>query len=242
MKSYFVNNESVVLHVLENGVASPDIPTLLIICGLWEPAERAIPLLSELPGHVIAFSFRGRGLSGTPKSGYDLEDHLSDIEAIVKHCKLQGYCLLGFSRGASYALGWSLRNQQNMRGLILVDQPPIHRSVSEEAVEFWCNYIYSQVPITNYMRLEALEGLGRDAKEVDFSSQLSQLQIPVSIFIGKNTESDSPSNISDETLQLYTSSIPSCEVVEFQRSGHMIPDDEQEKYIAEVNLFLEKIH
>ncbi|RUT41416.1 hypothetical protein EJP82_23745 [Paenibacillus anaericanus] len=53
--------------------------------------------------------------------------------------------------------------------------------------------------------------------------------------------SDSPSNLSDETLQLYTRSIPSCEVVEFRQSGHMIPDDEQEKYIAEVNLFLEKI-
>jgi len=52
MKSYFVKNESVLLHVLENGTASPDIPSLLVIGGLWEPAEQAIPLLSGLSGIV----------------------------------------------------------------------------------------------------------------------------------------------------------------------------------------------
>jgi len=34
------------------------------------------------------------------------------------------------------------------------------------------------------MRRTALEGLERDAIEVDFSSRLSQLQIPVTFFVG----------------------------------------------------------
>lgn len=236
-----MKNESVALHVLENGVASPDVPSLVIICGLWEPAERAIPLLSGLSNHVIAFSFRGRGLSSTPQAGYDLEDHLSDIEAVVKHCQLENYCMLGFSRGASYAIGWSLQNQRNMKGLILVDQPPIHRSVTAKVVDFWCNLIYLQVPVLNFMRQEALEGLGSDAREVNFSERLPQLQIPVSLFVGRNKEADIPSDISDETLFLYTQSLPNYEIVEFLQSGHMIPDEEQQKYITEVDLFLKKI-
>ena len=83
MKSFFVKNGSVDLHVLENGARSRQPPSLLVVGGLWEPAERAIPLLSGVPGHVVALSLRGRGLSSTPASGYGLGDHLSDIAAIV---------------------------------------------------------------------------------------------------------------------------------------------------------------
>ncbi|WP_019911951.1 alpha/beta fold hydrolase [Paenibacillus sp. HW567] len=238
MKSYFVHNGPVVLHVLENGESTATRPSLLVISGLWEPAERAIPLLTHLPGHVVAFSFRGRGLSSTPQAGYDLEDHLSDIAAVVAHCGLENYCVLGFSRGASYALGWSLQNQHQMKGLILVDQPPIHRSLSAEAVDFWSGLVYMQVPILNFMRREAIEGLGRDAREVDFTAQLSQLKLPVTLFAGRNPAAEIPSDISDETLDKYTRYLSSFHVVEFMHSGHMIPDEEQQKYIAEVGLCL----
>lgn len=240
MKSFFVHNGNVALHVLENGSASPGVPTLLVIGGLWEPAERAIPLLSGISSHVVAFSFRGRGLSSTPHTGYDLADHLSDIESVVKHCQLQNYIVLGFSRGASYALGWSLQNQQHMRGLILVDQPPLHRSIGPDAVDFWTNLVYLQIPLLNFMRREALEGLGNDAVEADFSHKLPQLQIPVTLFVGRNKKADIPSDISEDTLKLYAQSLSSFQVVEFPQSGHMIPDEEQQKYIAEVASFIEK--
>lgn len=40
MKSYSVNNGKVKIHVLENGAASSKTPSLLVITGIWEPAER----------------------------------------------------------------------------------------------------------------------------------------------------------------------------------------------------------
>ena len=240
MKSYFVHNGSVDLHVLENGVPSDETPSLLVIGGLWEPAERAIPLLSELKSHIVAFSFRGRGLSSTPATGYGLADHLSDIEAVVKHCQLQNYCILGFSRGAAYALGWSLDNQKDISGLILVDQPPVHECSRPGYAAYWSNLVYLGVPILNYMHRIALEGLEREAIKVDFSSQLSQLHIPVTLFVGRNKEAIIPTDLSNETLQLYTQAISSCEVVEFVHSGHMIPDEEQQKYISEVAFFITK--
>lgn len=43
-----------------------------------------------------------------------------------------------------------------------------------------------------------LQGMGREAREVDFSAQLPQLAIPVTLFAGRNPESMIPSDISDE--------------------------------------------
>ncbi len=205
MKSFFVHNGPVALHVLENGFPSPETPSLLVIGGLWEPAERAIPVLSGLESHVVALSLRGRGLSSTPASGYDLVDHNSDIEAVVRHCRLHNYCVLGFSRGASYALDWSLQNQGDMRGLILVDQPPVHVKAGPGYVEFWSNLVYLGVPLLNFMRRMALEGL-EEATEIDFSSRLAQLKIPVAIFAGRNKEAKIPSELPDEILQIHSKS------------------------------------
>ncbi|MDQ7094026.1 alpha/beta hydrolase [Desulfosporosinus sp. PR] len=241
MKSFFVDNKTVKIHVLENGTQSSKTPSLLVIGGLWEPAERAIPVLSGLGSHVVALSLRGRGLSSTPAAGYDLDDHLSDIDTVVKHCQLQNYCVLGFSRGGAYALGWSLKNQQKMRGLIIVDQPAVHVKYNLDYVEYWSNLVYLDVPILNFMRRQALEGLASDAHDIDFSPELSKLQIPVTLFVGRNNEAKIASNISDEILKLYTKAIPSCEVVEFFQSGHMIPDEEQQKYITEIASFIRKL-
>lgn len=241
MKSFFVHNGPVALHVLESGMPSCETPSLLVVGGLWEPAERAIPLLSGLSGHVVALSLRGRGLSSTPEAGYDLAHHLSDMEAVVRHCQLQAYCMLGFSRGASYALGWSLENQRKMSGLILVDQPPVHSKPGPGYVEFWSNLIYQGVPVLNFVRRTAIEGLEREALHVDFSPRLPEIGIPVTLFVGRNQEANIPTDLPDETLEIYTRGIPSCEVVKFSQSGHMIPDEEQEKYIAQVALFLKKL-
>ncbi len=99
MKSYFVSSGDVKIHVLENGVTSDIYPPLLIIGGLWEPAERAIPVISSLKSRAVALSLRGRGLSSTPKTGYDLDDHLSDIDAVVRYCGLKNTARSGFRAG-----------------------------------------------------------------------------------------------------------------------------------------------
>lgn len=239
MRSHFIANKSVLLHVLEEGERSLDKPSLLVINGLWEPAERAIPLLSGLSGHVVTFSFRGRGLSSTPETGYGLDDHLSDIAAVVQHCELHEYVLLGFSRGASYALGWALRHQQELRKLILVDQAPLHRSLTPEAVNFWIGLTYQQVPILNYMRQEALEGLGREAEWVDYSLDLVDLSLPVILFEGGRKEGDIPSDLTEDILHLYKEKVADLTVKTFPQAGHMIPDEATEAYIREVANCLE---
>ncbi|MRN55172.1 hypothetical protein GJB61_19510 [Paenibacillus sp. LC-T2] len=65
--------------------------------------------------------------------------------------------------------------------------------------------------------------------------------MPVALFVGRNAVAKIPSDISEETLKIYKESIPELNVIEFQYSGHMIPDEEQQKYIEEVGLFLQKL-
>jgi hypothetical protein len=63
-----------------------------------------------------------------------------------------------------------------MRGLIIVDQPPVHQRLGPGDVDFWSNLVYLGIPMLNSMRRQALEGLERDAAEVNFCPQLSQLR------------------------------------------------------------------
>jgi pimeloyl-ACP methyl ester carboxylesterase len=49
------------------------------------------------------------------------------------------------------------------------------------------------------------------------------------------------SDLSDETIDLYKREIPNCEVVEFMHSGHMIPDEEQQKYLLQIDSFIRKM-
>ena len=88
------------------------------------------------------------------------------------------------------------------------------------------------------MRIRALEGLGREAKEVSFLSRLPELKIPVTVFAGRNKYSRIESDLTDSMLDEYMKSVPLCKIVVFHQSGHMIPDEEREKYIEEVRLVL----
>lgn len=240
MKSLFADNGPVKVHALDNEAASK-LPPLLVIGGLWESAERALPVLCGLGSRAVALSLRGRGLSSTPAAGYNLQGHLSDVSAVVQHVGLKDYCVLGFSRGASYALGWALEHQNEMSGLILVDQPPVHTKPGPGYVDYWSGLVYLGVPILNFMRPEALKGLERDAEDMDFSPRLAELKLPVAFFAGRSRKAAIQSNVTDEDISNYKRSLESLEVVEFERSGHMIPDEEQQKYVEEIASFLKKI-
>ena len=240
MKSYFIDNEGVSIHVLESGTPKLGVPSLLVVGGIWEPAERAIPI-HNLELHVVSFSFRGRGLSSTPEHGYNLEDHLSDIRRVVKTCNLDDYCVLGFSRGAAYTLGWYLTKETRISGLILVDQAPIHRKIPRESLDFWCNMVYQGVPVANVMRSIAFTGLTTDAIEHDFTSELTLIDCPVRLFVGTSTQSKMPSGLNEDTRALYSENVKNISFVEFANSGHMIPDEETDKYLEEIERFIETL-
>ncbi|MBI4404643.1 MAG: alpha/beta hydrolase [Deltaproteobacteria bacterium] len=239
MKNRFIGNGDVVIHAIEKGSPQQGRPTLVCCMGLWESAERALELLSVCKGHAVAFSFRGRGLSSTPAKGYDLESHVSDLEAVISSLDLKSICLLGFSRGGAYALGYAIKRPGVLQALILVDQPPRHTQFGKGSVEFWANLIYQGVPVINHIRLTAINGLGKEARQIDFANELSQLTVPVALFVGRSSDSSIPSDLSEQDLECYEQQVSGIRLLGFPKAGHMIPDEDPVGYVSAVNAFLD---
>lgn len=86
-------------------------------------------------------TLRGRGKSGLPKGGYTLEEHISDIHAVIKHLALKEFILMGYSRGVSYTIGYAIKNTNLLKGLIIGDYPAIHTQLPPGWVDF-----YSSLP------------------------------------------------------------------------------------------------
>lgn len=101
--------------------------------------------------------------------------------------------------------------------------------------------IYQNVPVANHMRAIAFEGLSRDAKECDFTEALELIDVPVCIFYGSSVQSRIPSGLSKETREIYANRIKRLKFVEFNHSGHMIPDEEREKYLSEIDAFIDDL-
>jgi pimeloyl-ACP methyl ester carboxylesterase len=226
------------IHYLERGTPEPGRPSLLVAPGVWESAERALPILEAAGGHAAAVSFRGRGKSDTPRSGYDLEPHVEDLDAVARATRMERVCPLGFSRGVGYVLAWALEHPERVAGLILVDARARHSRPREDFAESWERAVFRGRPIRDFIRLEALRGLQAEAREVLFWDRLPELRVPVLLMQGTSRTVPPPSNLPDEGVERYRAAWPDLRLLRFERSGHMLLDEEPEKYLAAVRDFL----
>lgn len=67
------------------------------------------------------------------------------------------------------------------------------------------------------------------------------MKCPVWLFRGTDTESDIPSNLTDEDIANYESSVKELEIINFNYSGHMILDEELGKAARHINRILDQI-
>lgn len=90
LNSNYSKNNEVHIHYLDSINDSDSTLVPLLICpGLSEVAEEYEDFIKcMLPRRCVVLSFRGRGKSDTPNFGYDLKDHISDVESVVKDAKL----------------------------------------------------------------------------------------------------------------------------------------------------------
>ncbi|MBN6189026.1 hypothetical protein JQN58_19410 [Aneurinibacillus sp. BA2021] len=88
MREGWANNQHVRLHYVEHGIEKNEQPALVICPGLSEPAENYLPLLTALTDRRgIALSFRGRGKSDAPDTGYSP----SRQNAMSSRCSIRTY-------------------------------------------------------------------------------------------------------------------------------------------------------
>lgn len=200
--------------------ASKDALPLIIVPGFTEDASDYSELMLRLlPKPSIAISLRGRGLSDAPLSGYTLEDHMSDVEAVVEALGIDRFILFGFSRGASYALGYTLEHPKQIAGLILGDYPARHTRLPESFVDY-----FTALPpwrgktALQRMPLHAISQIQKESVEVSFLNDLSQTKWPLLIFKGEGRSTI----LTDEGVSEYLASRPDAQVVRVTDTGHDI--------------------
>lgn len=79
------------------------------------------PFLDELDRHfqVTRYDQRGNGLSDRKVAGWDLDDFVADLEAVVDAAGLERFVLYGTSQGAPIAVSYAARNPERVSHLIL---------------------------------------------------------------------------------------------------------------------------
>ena len=234
------NNGTEIEYYMSNQVNEK--ATLIISMGVWEPAFRALPLITRLIGrHCIVLSYRGRGGSSTPKSGFNWHHHASDLACVLKNEATNKPIFLGFSKGVSYMLGYLSANPEVANGIIIIDFPAIHTKSEKGSAEFWKNRIYNGFRLSNNITTHTLEGIESESTYKEFYQDFNRIKCPICVFRGKDSESDIPSNLTDDDILKYKTSIKELEIIDFNYSGHMILDEELGKACRYIRHVLDKV-
>lgn len=233
-KSYFTYNGETKIHVIDS-VDYADLQlTPIVICpGLSEIAEEYEELIQYLlPRRAIVLSFRGRGQSDTPEAGYDLYAHISDIEAVVQATQLDHFNLYGFSRGVSYALGYTRKHPHHIAKLCVIDYPCEHLAMSSDwPNEYIEHYLIPTKRIDYNIRRAAVMGIQKESKLENLAFEFTK---PVLIIRGKRNGA----LLSDESLKIYLNYFHHAIVVDCEESGHDIRSNEQAKLFNAIKYFL----
>lgn len=235
--SKYAQNNSIMIHYYDSLENSDKTLIPLIVCpGLSETAEEYIDLLEAIsPRRCIVLSFRGRGKSDTPESGYNLENHVSDIETVVKHAGIESFHLFGYSRGVAYALGFAQCHKEQIKSIILGDYPPEHRAMPEVWPEDYINHYLIPYNRTDNIRPKAVWGIQRESFQVSLESKLP---MKVLVVRGKLEES----LVTDADLDRYKKMCSNLSVNEYFLSGHDVKDTEKGLFYSDIIDFLDSVY
>lgn len=233
--SAFSNHNGVRIHYLDTAPYADAQYTPVVICpGLSETAEEYAELaLFLLPRRSIMLSFRGRGQSQTPCEGYDLDDHVTDIESVLRETNLS-YChLFSYSRGVSYALKYAQKHPSSIASLIIGDYPAEHRQMTPEWAEAYIEHYLIPQNRLGHIRPEAVRAIQRESTQIALHAQIN---VPVLVTRGMLEDS----LITDEDLQNYREMCTNLSIEQFYQSGHTLKSSEMALFYETVELFLKQ--
>ncbi|MBP2243172.1 pimeloyl-ACP methyl ester carboxylesterase [Cytobacillus eiseniae] len=236
----WVDNHGINIHFIETNAHLKEKAPLVMIPGLSESADDYLSVIENLPPrHCIIITLRGRGKSDTPQTGYRLEDHVSDIDAVITYLGLKDFILFGFSRSVSYALKYTLKNKKLVKGLIIGDYPAIHTQLPQGWVEFFSTLPpWRGKPLSERMSLTALHGIQKESAQVIFWDDLPSIECPVLIIrAGKQSAA-----LSIEAGEQYIEKMPQANIVVFEESDHNIFEPHLDTFSQTIDSFMDKIN
>ncbi|MGX4600145.1 alpha/beta fold hydrolase [Faecalimicrobium sp. JNUCC 81] len=239
IKENWVDNKGIKIHYIDNELKDTNKTPLLICPGLSESCEDYINIIDALNDRrCVALSFRGRGKSDSPDKGYTLKDHVDDISSVVNELRLNNFCIMGYSRGVSYALGYSILNPNLLKGIIIGEYPAEHKKMpngwAKESIKFYNTHCES-ISIT----YEALKSIEKESDQVYFKEELNKINCPFLLLKGEQEETLlSRKDILNYIEYLNSRSI---RIESFDKAGHDIKCDDFIGLMKVINEFLESI-
>jgi pimeloyl-ACP methyl ester carboxylesterase len=234
MHSFKADNNKTMIHYYDSMDTSDNQQVPLVVCpGLSETAEEYIDLLEVLlPRRCIILSFRGRGKSDTPDSGYDLDAHVSDIESVVDHAGVHSFHLFGYSRGASYALSYAHSHSNKVISLLLGDYPPEHKAMPSDWPDDYINNYLIPYNRTANIRPKAVYGIQKESLQISLASPPD---IPV--FVARGLLEGSL--VTEIDLERYKRMSSDLSIKEYQHSDHGLKGKDKEAFYGDIRRFLE---
>ncbi len=217
-KEQFVNNRSVNIHYLETEEYDENLTPLLYVPGAMNSAEQFINVMKFYsPRRCTLLSFRGRGQSEAPFSGYSLEHHVSDIESVVGDSKVHEFCLMAYSMGVPYAISFASKYPEQVKGLILCDYPAKYPSIQES----WSEMVLAKGHISEE-RHHVVKGIQRESREIMLDQELRKISCPVLLLKGGTDDSF----LKNPDVEVYINNLRHVDLKVFEASGHelWVPD------------------
>lgn len=232
-ESHFAYHHGVRIHYMDSRNGDSSLTPMLICPGLSETAEEYTELLAYLwPRRCVVLSFRGRGQSSTPSTGYDLQDHVLDIESVVESARLDRFHLFSYSRGVSYALGYARMHADRLATVLVQDYPAQHKQMPQGWADEYINDYLIPYGRTGNIRPEAVRGIQRESRQMDLQTPL---QVRLLVLMGLLEGS----LVTDEDVEIYQTMSPATQIRGFQFSGHCIRGAEKPLLFETIKNFLQ---
>ncbi len=230
----YADNAGIRLHYLESEAAPGALlAPLVYVPGMLSSADEFADEMDHFaPRRCLAISLRGRGKSAAPPAGYAFADHVSDLAAVIARAGLDRCCLMAFSVGVAYALGYACAHPERIGGLVLMDYPARYPHFTQDWAE-------RAVARSSAHRVEerVVRALQRESEEIALWERLGALTCPALILRGGLPDS----LLTAEQAQMYRRFLPSAEQVLFEDAGHALWAPDYQRFLWTIDRFLEAL-
>lgn len=262
LKRGFVNGNGVQLAYVDFGGSGPDV---VLLHGAMSRAtnwfETALWLRKK--HHVIGIDQRGHGRSDKPNSGYTRANFVEDIANAMRELNISNAIVIAHSMGALNAWGVAIAYPQLVKALIIVDKSA--QAPPKESLEGWKEWFRTwPVPFSclkearhyfenirpsfgdHFMELleekesgywpifqfdHIIEAL-RFSLGKSWWDELAQIKCPTLIIKGEQSQ------FRREDAEKMAKIIPQGRFVEIPEAGHVVYDDQPERFREAVENFL----
>ncbi|WP_425418019.1 3-oxoadipate enol-lactonase [Oricola indica] len=209
---------------------------------------------------ILTYDKRGHGLSDIGETPYEMDDHVSDLEALLDHLQVRDAIICGLSVGGVIAQGLYARRKDLVRALILCDTAPKIgdadswnariRTVEEDGIAALADGILERWFTPEFRRSDNAEFIGyrnmltrspaagyagtcAALRDCDYTDQARQIGVPTLCVVGEEDGSTAPELVLDMAKR-----IPAARYEVIEDAGHIPCVEQPDALIAVMRAFI----